>query len=886
MVVTRRMTPVAPSPPVSRSQSSQGAPRPARASLTQDIGSAPMASSPLASGGAHTVASATEVTNGFDNHEHDADKHSVRKSKKNKPKKLGKSKRRKSNFQAFLDFMFKLLLLAFTIYTLSVCPQDSHQQTPLCRGLSEYKRIVLDPYIIPPLQAAFSHPSIAPHVERARPYVHRVIEVTVPIISRAQSQWNQHVIPQWEKYVVPEWNRHVVPQWRRHIAPRVDTARVALAPYRRQVETVYYSFAPRAHRALYNLQRWQRQARPYILLAASKTHEGYNAAKPYTAPLVKRAGLALQHVALFLQDQRQHFVDPHVAKIWDKVKELSRGKQAVGGPVPTLQVSSPTEEQGPSTEVVSPESAPISVGLPEDALTSTVTPSPSPILQTTSGNSKLSVTQSSANPVEHVTPTPYVTSTAVGSAFSGTPEHTDSIAVLPSQMEYIESLEVEAISEDTVLSDTQRAPEPQAPVVEPITKESSPSDDSSSRAHVVDATSTPAIGDTRATLSGNNDEIDMDAFYAELGLDEPLNASNNSQEQFVPLSTESEEELAEQRRLKAEETARKRADIELRHVKWEAELQAQIKQSTAELHSRLRSLREAGAAELSSSVEVRHAIDGLASEAEKYIKGAEIYLKNLKGENRKREEKLALWDRVVEKVAGKFTERLSATESAVFEQYSFLRELELREVTSATLKVRDIAEKGQVDLGLDYAWLDDVTYNDWQRYHGLIQASENFAQEAASIQNGTHPSDTAPNPVLPVIEDIESEIRDIAIAFETRLRRIKRDGERAFNNGNGNGTASHEEDKVSATEPEVSILPIPDATERPNTVAVPPVIIGRSQEEVLEALKKVQPHDGQETLSTAKGAVDPEEVVSSLVREIEVEKQVRSESSTMSHTEL
>lgn len=218
--------------------------------------------------------------------------------------------------------------------------------------------------------------------------------------------------------------------------------------------------------------------------------------------------------------------------------------------------------------------------------------------------------------------------------------------------------------------------------------------------------------------------------------------------------------------------------------------------------------------------------------------------------------------------------------------------------------MRDIAEKGQVDLGLDYAWLDDVTYNDWQRYHGLIQgqlhhrnliitpasdrltASENFAQEAASIQNGMHPSDTAPNPVLPVIEDIESEIRDIAIAFETRLRRIKRDGERAFNNGNGNGTASHEEDKVSATEPEVSILPIPDATERPNTVAVPPVIIGRSQEEVLEALKKVQPHDGQETLSTAKGAVDPEEVVSSLVREIEVEKQVRSESSTMSHTEL
>lgn len=886
MVVTRR-TPVAPSPPVSRSQSSHGAPRPARTSLIQDIGSAPVASSPLASGGAHVAASAAVATNVFHDHEPDVDKHSVRKPKKNKPKKLGKNKRRKSNFQAFLDFMTKILLLVFTIYALSVCPQDSHQQTPLCRGLSEYKRIVLDPYIIPPLQAAFSHPSIAPHVQRARPYVHRAIEVTVPIISRAQSQWNQHVIPQWEKYVVPEWNRHVVPQWRRHIAPRVNTARATLAPYRRRVEMVCHSFAPRAQLAVYNLQRWQRQTGPYILLAASKTHEGYNAAKPYIAPLVKRAGLSLQHVALFLQDQRQHFVDPHVEKIWDKVKELSRGRQAVEEAVPTLQVFSPeavssTEEQEPSTEVVSPESAPISVELPEDVLTSTVMPSPSAIPQATSGNSKLSVTQSSANPVEHIMPTPYVISTAVGSAFSGTPEHTDSTAELPSQME---SPKVETISGGTVLSETQRAPEPQASVIEPIMKESSPSDDSLSRGHVVDDTSTPAIENTRATLAGNNDEIDMDAFYAELGLDEPLGASTNSQQTFVPPPTESEEELAEQQRLKAEETARKRADIELRHVKWEAELQTQMKQSIAELRSRLRTLRETGAAELSSSAEVRHAIDELASEAEKYIKGAEIYLKNLKGENRKREEKLALWDRVVEKVAGKFTERLSATESAVFELYNSLRDLELREVASATLKVRDIAEKGQVDLGLDYAWLDDVTYNDWQRYHGLIQASEDFAHEATSIQNGTHPSGTAPNPVLPVIEDIESEIRDIVIGFETRLRRIKRDGERAFNHGNGNGIASNEEDKVSATEPEASILPIPDSTERANT-AVPPVIIGRSREAVLEALKKNQPHDEQETMSTVKGAVDPEEVVSSLVREVEVEKQVRSGSSAMTHTEL
>jgi hypothetical protein len=42
------------------------------------------------------------------------------------------------------------------------------------------------------------------------------------------------------------------------------------------------------------------------------------------------------------------------------------------------------------------------------------------------------------------------------------------------------------------------------------------------------------------------------------------------------------------------------------------------------------------------------------------------------------------------------------------------------QVAIVTAEVRDVAEKGQLDLGLDYAWLEDVTYNDWQRYHALI----------------------------------------------------------------------------------------------------------------------------------------------------------------------
>lgn len=31
--------------------------------------------------------------------------------------------------------------------------------------------------------------------------------------------------------------------------------------------------------------------------------------------------------------------------------------------------------------------------------------------------------------------------------------------------------------------------------------------------------------------------------------------------------------------------------------------------------------------------------------------------------------------------------------------------------------------EAQADLGMDYSWLGDVTYKDWQRYHDLAQGT-------------------------------------------------------------------------------------------------------------------------------------------------------------------
>lgn len=135
------------------------------------------------------------------------------------------------------------------------------------------------------------------------------------------------------------------------------------------------------------------------------------------------------------------------------------------------------------------------------------------------------------------------------------------------------------------------------------------------------------------------------------------------------------------------------------------------------------------------------------------------------------------------------------------------------------------------------------------------------------------------NPIIPIFEDLELEVQDIVIGFETRMRRIKRDGERAFN------SVQKDEEKGTATDsdrdvgPEVSILPIP---EEGASGYVPPVVIGRSKEEVLEALGRAESLEGSSEHNAREDA-DAGEIVSSLVREAEDE---RSESTAIPHTEL
>ena len=94
------------------------------------------------------------------------------------------------------------------------------------------------------------------------------------------------------------------------------------------------------------------------------------------------------------------------------------------------------------------------------------------------------------------------------------------------------------------------------------------------------------------------------------------------------------------------------------------------------------------------------------------------------------------------------------------------------------------------------------------------------------------------------MNDLQSEVQDLIIGFETRLRRIRREGERAF---------AEARDETGEATPEVSILPVVDGNKKsvsPESDGdkkedkafqeVADAILGRSGEEVADALGRAQ----------------------------------------------
>jgi len=449
-------------------------------------------------------------------------------------------------------------------------------------------------------------------VDRVKPYANQAIRIARPVVLRTHQEWNHRVVPQWNKVVVPQFRKYIVPQYHKYLTPQLERVGDTIRPYFSTMEGRYESLlGPYVRFTISNAIRFQRAAQPYILVAADKTYSGYQSARPYMHPVWQYIKLALKRLLGFLRSQRRQLVDPHVAKIWERVKELSRGDGEV------LAGYSPSAED--------------SYMIPVE--TSAVTPS----AHTHTDSSEKHTSPSLGNSTPTSTPSLTVATFVPGSSQSvGVAVDATSEIFSPATSSGVESIGVavhsSSLEVSTPLSATIPSPFPSAP---------------------------PLV-----------DEINLDTFYADIGLfdEEPeMPKSEPAPTQDPPLSAEQLEEL---RLKKLAETAEKRRDITGRHSKWEAKLDKTIKEQKKSLRKVLVAMRKAAEQELRANTDVKSAINQLVENAEKLLKGAEAYLASLKKESRPKDEKAALWTKLLGKVDAKFTTYLPHMEGVVNRWYT------------------------------------------------------------------------------------------------------------------------------------------------------------------------------------------------------------------------
>ncbi len=124
----------------------------------------------------------------------------------------------------------------------------------------------------------------------------------------------------------------------------------------------------------------------------------------------------------------------------------------------------------------------------------------------------------------------------------------------------------------------------------------------------------------------------------------------------------------------------------------------------------------------------------------------------------------------------------------------------------------------------------------------VMKGSNDFTELANSIQNGSHPSPPI-DPVPSAMHDLQLELQDVIAGFETRFRRLRRNGSRAFDSLSGDAM-DEETEQVSESHqsPEFSILPIPEDESNPATPILGSElpVVGRGKAEVEEAYARAE----------------------------------------------
>ena len=195
--------------------------------------------------------------------------------------------------------------------------------------------------------------------------------------------------------------------------------------------------------------------------------------------------------------------------------------------------------------------------------------------------------------------------------------------------------------------------------------------------------STTAASSTPAIPPPPDNDVDLEAFYADIEFNEEEPEPEIQEEDVADEESPSlnQEQLEERRLQELAKTAEKRRDIMSRHSKWEEKLEKAIKENKKSLRKALVALRKAAVQELKTNKDVLLAVEQLVENAEKFLKGAEAYLNKLKAESQTTDEKVALWIKVLAKIDTKFVEHLRHTEDVVNQWHIQHLQKEIQEVS-------------------------------------------------------------------------------------------------------------------------------------------------------------------------------------------------------------
>ncbi|KAL1723195.1 hypothetical protein EV715DRAFT_191623, partial [Schizophyllum commune] len=767
------------------------------------------------------------------------------------PTQSTKTQRRKPKTRtSFINKLFLFALSCLCVYSIATCSSEDNLQRPLCRSLSTYRQYVVEPYIIPPLKAAVNHPSVSPYVEKAyaaeqrvEPYVLRAYDLSQPVVRKGITLATPYAIAAkhlvWDKTIVPQYHRHAVPRYNVYVQPHLDKYVVpvqqAVARYYAQAEH-YYGQAqafyvarvqPYVAKAVDIGQRVYVFVKPRALQAYTHVYTRLNARWQVIRPDVMRFSALywerMTMIAELFGDLRREFVDPHVLRIWDKVVELSGGKAIPSQTTPATQATAaaPTPET-PVESVVASEAKVTSTTSSSEAVAESSSSVPPPPVETVS---ETAVTPSASSTIAAPVETPSASIVEPASASSSS----------------------QTVAEEPASS---RSSTPSAAAVVP----------------------TDVI-----------EEEDVDQFLLDL-LGETPDAKAAAAGEGAEVDEESAADAAEaeeRKRIKAQRAAEKRADITARHAKWAGELDALIAASEQELAGVLAGIREGAAKELrkgkalaeagvdgsEAATGPKEAVDAAQAEGERLLKGLDSYLK--KAAKAPESNDQARWGQVLDVVEAKFAEAMGRLQENVATWYDEVRQREAQEVLDSAAKVKALAERAQADLGIDYAWLDDVTYADWQRYHDLMRAYEKYDSDARTIANGTHPLSPA-DPLVGAMSDTQDDAMTIIEGFQVRIRDLKalardiysavdKKAAKAAGDVGAGATVGSIDTPVSvlpigeasdvlgnpseaASAPEVSILPIDPSPSAPapGVEGLDKIFVGRGAEEVKEAVARAE----------------------------------------------